>query len=123
MKYYKTKKVTYNNITFDSKLEEYFYKLLEINNLVDKVTLQKSFELQPSFKYFKRTIRPITYEADFVFEDKKIIVETKGKLEEKARLKHKMFKYKYRDYQFFMPRNQKDCVEVIKQIKEIYGKS
>lgn len=112
----------YNGIIFDSSLEVYFYKLLEINNLVDKVEIQKIFELQPKFKWFNQTIRPITYEADFVFEDKKLLIETKGILEEKAKLKYKMFKYKYPDYQFYMPRNQKDCLEVIKEIKEIYGK-
>ncbi len=120
-KYYRTKKITYKEIIFDSSLELYFYKLLEVNNLADKVEMQLSFELQPSFKRGKQTIRRIDYVADYVFDDKKIIVEPKGLLEEKAKIKHKIFKYKYPEYLFFMPRNQKDCEEVVKQIKEIYG--
>jgi len=113
-------KKEYKGIIFDSSLEVFFYKLLEINNLVHLVTLQVIYELQPKFKYFNQTIRPITYEADFVFKDKKIVVETKGQLLEAAKIKYKIFKYKYNDYKFFMPRNQKDCLDVIKNLKEIY---
>lgn len=128
-KYYRTKKVVYKDITFDSSLELFFYKLLEVNNLTQYLKMQVSFELQPSFKYGRQTIRRIDYVADFVLEipntldvDKphKITIETKGLLEEKAKIKHKIFKYKYKDYKFFMPRNQRECVEVVKQIKEIY---
>jgi hypothetical protein len=121
-KYHSTKKVMYKNITFDSSLELYFYKLLEINKLESKVKMQVAFELQPSFKYFKQTIRKIDYVSDFYFEDKKIVVETKGLLEEKAKIKHKIFKHRYNDHLFFMPRNRADCETVIKEIIQIYGK-
>lgn len=131
--YHSTKKITYKGIIWDSSLELNFYKLLEINNLVDKVQLQVAFLLQESFKHQGKTIRKMEYIADFVLtipyiviEDNKevikyhkIVVEPKGLLEEKAKIKHKIFKYKYPTYLFFLPRNQADNIEVIKQIKEL----
>lgn len=119
-KYYSTKKVKYNNLTFDSGLELYFYKLLESSNLLEHLKMQEPFELQPSFKWQKSTIRKIEYVSDFYLTDKKIVIETKGLLEEKAKIKHKIFKFKYPDHLFFMPRNQVQCREVIEEIKKIY---
>jgi len=119
-KYYSTKKVKYNNLTFDSGLELYFYKLLESNNLLEHLKMQEPFEIQPSFKYRGSTIRKIEYVSDFYLTDKKIVIETKGLLEEKAKIKHKIFKYKYPDHIFFMPRNQMQCREVLEEIKKIY---
>lgn len=119
-KYYSTKKVKYNNLTFDSGLELYFYKLLESNNLLEHLKMQEPFEIQPSFKYQGSTIRKMEYISDFYLTDKKIVIETKGLLEEKAKIKHKMFKFKYPDHIFFMPRNQMQCREVIEEIKKIY---
>jgi len=119
-KYHATKKVVYKNITFDSQLECYFYKLLEINKIENKVVMQISFELQPSFKWRGSTIRKMEYKTDFVFEDIKMVIECKGLLEEKARIKHKLFKYKYPQYNFLMPRNRLDCENVVKEIIKIY---
>lgn len=119
-KYYSTKKIKYNNLIFDSGLELYFYKLLESNNLLTSLRLQEPFEIQPSFKYEGKTIRKIEYVSDFYLTDSKIVIETKGLLEEKAKIKHKMFKFKYPDHLFFMPRNQEQCREVLEQIKKIY---
>ena len=119
-KYYATKKIKYNNLIFDSGLELYFYKLLESNNLLTYLKLQEPFEIQPSFKYEGKTIRKIEYVSDFYLTDSKIVIETKGLLEEKAKIKHKMFKFKYHDHLFFMPRNQEQCREVLEQIKKIY---
>ena len=120
-KYYSTKKVKYNNLTFDSGLEVYFYKLLESNNLIEHLKMQEPFELQATFKYGNKTIRKIEYISDFYLTDKKIVIETKGLLEEKAKIKHKIFKFKYPDHLFFMPRNQLQCREILEQIKKIYG--
>jgi hypothetical protein len=119
-KYYSTKKVKYNNLTFDSGLELYFYKLLESNNLLENLKMQEPFELQASFKHQGSTIRKIEYVSDFYLTDKKIVIETKGLLEEKAKIKHKIFKFKYPDHKFFMPRNQMQCREVLEEIKKIY---
>jgi hypothetical protein len=119
-KYYATKKIKYNNLIFDSGLELYFYKLLESNNLLEYLKMQEPFELQPPFKWQNKTIRKMEYVTDFYLTDKKIVIETKGLLEEKARIKHKLFKFKFPDHNFFMPRNQLQCREVLEQIKKIY---
>jgi hypothetical protein len=119
--YHSTKKITYKGVVYDSNLELHFYKLLEINKLVDKVKTQVPFLLQESFKWQGKTIRKIEYIADFYFEDKKIVIEPKGLLEEKAKIKHKIFKYKYPNILFFLTRNQADNIEVIKKLKIIYG--
>lgn len=120
-KYYSTKKVKYNNLTFDSGLEVYFYKLLESNNLLENLKMQEPFELQPTFKHGNKTVRKIEYISDFYLTDKKIVIETKGLLEEKAKIKHKIFKFKYPEHLFFMPRNQMQCRQVIEEIKKIYA--
>jgi very-short-patch-repair endonuclease len=119
-KYYSTKKVKYNNLTFDSGLELYFYKLLEKENLLASLKMQEPFELQPTFKWQNKTIRKMEYVSDFYLADKKIVIETKGLLEEKAKIKHKLFKFKFPDHNFFMPRNQVQCREVVEEIKKIY---
>ena len=120
-KYYSTKKVKYNNLTFDSGLELYFYKLLEKENLLADLKMQEPFEIQPSFKWQGKTIRKMDYVSDFYLTEKKIVIETKGLLEEKAKIKHKLFKFKFPDHYFFMPRNQVQCREVIEEVKKIYG--
>jgi len=117
--YYGTKKVKYNNLTFDSSLELYFYKLLESNNLLEDLIFQHSFELQPAFTHKESKIRKIDYVSDFYLKELKIVIETKGLLEEKAKIKHKIFKYKYPELYFFMPRNQLQCREVLQEILKI----
>jgi hypothetical protein len=117
--YYGTKKVKYNNLIFDSSLELYFYKLLESNNLLEGTILQYSFELQPAFSYNGSKIRKIDYVSDFYLKDLNIVVETKGLLEEKAKIKHKIFKFKYPENYFFMPRNQGECRDVLETILKI----
>ena len=117
--YYGTKKVKYNNLTFDSSLELYFYKLLESNNLLEGLILQHSFELQPAFTHKDSKIRKIDYVSDFYLKDLGIVVETKGLLEEKAKIKHKIFKFKYPELYFFMPRNQIQCREVLQEILKL----
>jgi hypothetical protein len=73
-KYYATKKVKYNNLTFDSGLELYFYKLLESSNLLEHLKMQEPFELQPSFKWQNKTIRKMEYVSDFYLTDTKIVI-------------------------------------------------
>ena len=102
-KYY-NKKTTINGIQFDSKKEASRYYelwLLEKSGYIDNLKLQPKFLLQPSFKKNGKTYRKIEYIADFMyFQDGKIIIEdTKGHETEVFKLKHKMFEYKYPEYQ------------------------
>ena len=67
---YKNKSVEYHGIKFDSKKEMAYYiklELLEQKGIIKDLELQKSFELQPSFKINGKTSRKITYKADFSY--------------------------------------------------------
>lgn len=102
---YSNKKTSYKGIIYDSKKEAkraYELDMMQRAGLIHNLERQKSFELQPSFKSNGKTIRAITYIADFVYiQDGKTIVEdTKGFRTEVYRIKHKMFLYKYPDILF-----------------------
>ena len=99
---YKNKSVEYHGIKFDSKKEMAYYiklELLEQKGIIKDLELQKSFELQPSFKLNGKIYKKITYRADFSYvsvQDNKIhIVDTKGFRTQVYKLKRKMFAYKY----------------------------
>lgn len=98
MNKYRNKKTTINGITFDSRLEGKRYKelkLLERANLIEELTLQ------PSFKKNGKTIRAITYKADFSYIDKEknclIVEDTKGMKTRDYLIKKKLFEYKFPD--------------------------
>lgn len=103
MNKYHNKKVIIDNIVFDSKKEANYYtylKLLENAGKIKNLELQKKYILQSSFKLDGKTIRAITYIADFVYEDDKgmHVVDVKSEATRKDkvyRLKKKMFAYKY----------------------------
>lgn len=108
---YGNKKVEYNNIKFDSKKELNFYlELLEREKRgeVKDIQLQKTFVLQPSFKFNGKTIRAITYRADFVYYDntdnKEHIVDVKspGTITEVFKIKRKLMLYLGNDLEVFM---------------------
>lgn len=99
---YKSKKVIYDGIEFDSKKEgAYYLKLKTLENFgqIKDLELQKEYELQPSFKLNGKTYRKITYKADFVYYsliDNKIhVVDVKGFKTKEYLLKKKMLAYKY----------------------------
>lgn len=99
---YKNKKCVYNGIKFDSKKEMAYYiklKMLEEKGKIKELELQKTYELQPSFKVNSKTYRKIIYKCDFSYvsteDDKLHIVDTKGFRTEVYKLKRKMFAYKY----------------------------
>ena len=59
-------------MTFDSKKERDYYIILEMllkNKQISDLKTQVKFELQPSFKFKGKTIRAITYIADFTYID------------------------------------------------------
>lgn len=109
MNKYRNKKVTIDGIEFDSKKEGLRYKelkLLERAGLIKDLKLQTTFELQPSFKKNNKTIRSITYKADFDYltkDNRHIIEDVKSKATEKDkvyRIKRKMLQYKYDNIEF-----------------------
>lgn len=97
-----TSKRTYDGIVFDSQLEMKYYRDVlcpkVANGEIVKYELQKPYELQPKFKYEGKTVRAITYVADFfvVYKDgHEEVIDTKGCPDSVAILKKKMFNFKY----------------------------
>ena len=87
--------------SWDSKAEfEYFLILKDKEKFgqIKNLRRQVSIEIQPSFKDSNgKTIKAITYKADFVYEDqdgKKHIVDVKGMKTDVYKLKKKMLLYK-----------------------------
>lgn len=100
-KYY-SRKVIIDGIKFDSKKEGNRYlelRLLLKARKIRDLELQKKFELLPKYKINNKTIRAISYIADFVYWDisknEMVIEDTKGFKTEVYKLKKKLFEYKY----------------------------
>jgi len=117
-------KLTYKGTKFNSKLEVFMYKQLELLKTPFKYE-GKSYEVFPGFTYNGEKVRPITYKPDFRLENYPVIIETKGLLNESFPLRFKLFKKSLIDADdvcdLFLPRNQKQCLEVIKIIKAKYN--
>ena len=102
MSKYRSKKMMVDGITFDSKKEAERYcelKWLEKAGKIKDLSLQHKFELQPSFKKNGKTIRAITYIADFTYFDfermKNVVEDVKGYKTKEYQLKKKLFEYKF----------------------------
>lgn len=102
-------KRTCDGITFDSILEMKYYRdvLLPMVNSgeVIRYELQKRYELQPGFSREGKRVLPIFYVADFYieFSDGSVaVIDTKGCPDRVAKMKKKLFWYKYPeiDYQW-----------------------
>ena len=98
---YKNRKVEYKGLTFDSVKERNYYMYLEGLLEAGEITnlqLQVKYILQPRFKAVNgHIIRPITYTADFVYNDKdgkEVIVDVKGFRTDVYKLKKKLMLYK-----------------------------
>ena len=99
---YHSKKVTVDGMTFDSKKEARRYcelRLLERAGKIKDLHTQHKFELQPPFKKNGKTIRAITYVADFVYFDnermRNVVEDVKGYKTDVYQLKKKMFEYRF----------------------------
>ena len=85
------RKCEYDGFKFDSTLELKFYKYLKVKGI--SFTQQVVYEVQEGFKLEGKKIQAITWRPDFVFEG--FVVDTKGFMTEPARLRIKMFMFKY----------------------------
>ncbi len=100
---YKSKKVEIDGITFDSTVEGNYYLQLKKKKeigLVKCFKLQPVYELQSKFRKGDKNYRNITLKADFEItscDGSEFIVDIKGHPTEAAKLKRKMFDYKYPD--------------------------
>ena len=93
---------TYDGIIFDSELEMKYYRDVICvgieNGTIKNCQRQVKYELQPKFKYNDKNILAINYVADFVVtyaDDSVIVWDTKGLADATAKLKKKMFHYRY----------------------------
>jgi hypothetical protein len=98
---------TLGGITFDSELELKYYRDVILiglaNGSITDCQLQVKYELQPKFKYQGESIQAINYVADFVvtYKDGSVVVyDTKGLPDATAKLKKKLFHYKYPDIDY-----------------------
>ena len=128
----RSKKVTYDGVTFASGLEKYMYQALKKAKIKADYegrtyTLIEGFDFESS-SYERQSngkgqfvdrgnkkILPIKYTPDFVGED--FIIETKGRANESFPMRWKLFKkfinkcYPY--VTLYKPQNQKECDQVI----------
>lgn len=100
---------TFEGIVFDSVLEMKYYRdviLPKVNSgEIIHYERQKKYELQPSYIYHGNKVRPIDYKADFYIDysnGNSVVIDIKGCPDSVAKLKRKMFSYKYPniDYQW-----------------------
>ena len=133
----RSKKVTFDGITFASGLEKYMYIALQ-KAKIHAVYEGATFELQEGFMFDNESyerqsngkgdmvnrgskkILNIKYTPDFVSDT--FIIETKGRANESFPLRWKMFK-KYVKANLpcvtlYKPQNQKECDKVIELINE-----
>ena len=131
----RSKKVTYDGITFQSGLEKYMYIALKKAKIKAKYE-GATYELIPSFNYNKpcyerqangkgdykdrggKKIRGITYTPDFVGTD--FIIECKGRANESFPIRWKLFKiylfHTRSEVTLYKHQNQKECDETVSLI-------
>lgn len=104
---YKNKKTIVDGIPFDSLKEARRYgelKLLVKGGVIKDLELQPVFELVPSQIHGGKTMRKVSYIADFMYKDIKrgvtVVEDVKGFKTDVYKIKKKLFLYKYPKYEF-----------------------
>jgi len=113
-------KLVVDGVKFDSRLEYYMYTLLKEAGI--EFEFQKTFILQPKFRYRTENVRAICKIVDFHLESRNIILETKGFANDVSPIKHKMLKFALLNEYGISPnvvmvKNKQECVEFIENIK------
>lgn len=100
-------KRTYKGIQYDSELELKFFKeVVEVgleNGTIKNCERQVKYELQPKCKYKGENILAIKYVADYVLiyaDDSEIVWDVKGQADATAKIKKKMFHFRYPDIDY-----------------------
>lgn len=101
-------KRTHDGIVFDSVMEMRYYRdvvqPLAESGSITHYEMQKEYELQPEFiNRDGKRVRPITYVSDFYIEyaDGGIeVIDTKGCADSTAKIKRKLFWYKYPELKY-----------------------
>ena len=139
----RSKKVTYDGVTFASGLEKYMYQALKkakikadyegrTYTLIEGFNFESSsYERQSNGKgqfvnRGNKKILPIKYTPDFVGNG--FIIETKGRANESFPMRWKLFKKFinkcYPRVTLYKPQNQKECDQVIELLtikNKLYG--
>lgn len=103
---YHSRKTTIDGITFDSKKEADYYCQLKLRKQAGEIIdfeLQPVFILQESYKRNGKTVRAITYRADFRIIHKNYdveIVDCKGYRTKEYQIKKKMLLFRYPEIRF-----------------------
>lgn len=125
---YTTYKPIIDDIQFDSMMEARYYIKLKKdlkNGAILSFERQIDFELQPKFKKNGKTYRGIDYVCDFLVtlnkDNQKEVIDVKGKETVEFKIKHKLFEYKYPEYnlkviQFYEPTQEWLDLDQIKKI-------
>ena len=112
-------KIKQNGITFDSKVELYFYNLLTEEGI--EFEFQKTYILMEGFTYMHESVLPSKIIVDFLLPKHNVIADTKGMQDAKSKLQHKLLKnLLYQQglmYRIVLPSTQKACRELIQQLK------
>lgn len=101
MSKYKAEKVVVDGIKFDSKDEAKYYlylKELKVKGEILNFELQPRYQLQPAFKKGDKKFLKVEYVADFLvyeLDSSETVIDVKGMATETAKLKRKLFEYKY----------------------------
>ena len=101
------RKTFYKGIVYDSKKEakrQFELDLLQRAGKICNLQRQRPFELQESFRIRGKSIRAITYVADYYYYDNErklwVVEDVKGFKTDIYKLKKKLFLYKYPDILF-----------------------
>lgn len=96
-----TKVVMGDGVKADSKLEAYMYGKLKGAGI--EFEFKRRFELQEGFTWRGEKVRKIEWVSDFYFGWCGLVLDTKGFVTEKAEIKLKLFKYRYRELELLLP--------------------
>lgn len=104
MNKYRNTKVVIDGIRFDSKAEGRRYQELKLLLRAGKIfdlKLQPRFLLIEGFKKNGKTWRKTEYVADFSYIEngRRIVEDVKGKETDVFKIKHKLFEYKYPEFE------------------------
>lgn len=103
---YNAKRVEINGVVFDSKKESrdaVKLQRLASTGVISNLQYQVKFVLQEGYKNNQgKSIRPICYVADFVYErdNQKYVQDSKGVRTEVYKIKRKLFEKRYPEYIF-----------------------
>lgn len=102
---FNAKKIEYDGITFDSKLECEYYKELMLkvkNGEIKSFSIQPKYILQDKFTKYGKNYREISYSPDFMIinnDDSITLIDVKGFSTPASEMRKKLFDFQYPDIQ------------------------